>query len=239
MFDELWFGGPKFIQSPDAFPLSTDSVLLAYFTDTSHAKRILDLGCGAGVLTVLLSEKAPSAVCCGIELLPESAELCRKNMAANGHDPAEILTGDIREHRKLYKAGSFDLVVSNPPYFAARSGYTAPDRRRASARDERNCSLSELCQAAGYLLKWGGLFTLVHRPERLSELFCCLTAHGMEPKRLRTVQHKAQSAPNLVLVEAKRGAKPGLSILPPLILANDDGTDTEEVRQIYHRENCI
>lgn len=239
MFDALWPGGPKFMQSPDAFPLGTDSVLLAHFTDTTHAKHILDLGCGAGVLTVLLAEKTPAAVCCGIELIPESAELCRKNMEINGHDPAEILTGDIREHRKLYKAGSFDLVVSNPPYFAAGSGYSAPSALRAAAREEQNCTLDDLCRAAGYVLKWGGLFTVVHRPERLSELFCCLTRYGMEPKRLRMVQHKAQSAPNLVLAEAKRGGKPGLSILPPLILAGDDGADTEEIQQIYHRGNYV
>lgn len=235
MFDALWPGGPRFLAEHDAFPLGTDSVLLADFANTARAKRILDLGCGAGVLTVLLAEQAPEAAVYGIEILPESAAVCRRNMAENGHDPAGIITGDLREHRELYEAGSFDLAVSNPPYFAAGSGYTAPDPLRAAAREERNCTLDELCRAAGYVLRWGGLFALVHRPERLSELFCGLTKYGMEPKRLRMVQHKAQSAPSLVLVEAKRGGKTGLTVEPPLILAEDDGTDSDEVRRIYHR----
>lgn len=111
MFDELWPGGPKFLQSRDAFRLGTDSVLLADFANTAHAKRILDLGCGAGVLTVLLAEKAPEAVCEGIEIRPESAAVCRENMAANGHNPDRIRTGDLREFRTLYEAGSFDLAV--------------------------------------------------------------------------------------------------------------------------------
>ncbi|MCI9468960.1 MAG: methyltransferase [Oscillospiraceae bacterium] len=239
MFDELWPGGPRFLQAPDAFPLGTDSVLLADFANTARAKQILDLGCGAGVLTVLLAEKAPGARLCGVEILPDSAAICRKNLSANGHDPSGILTGDLREHRALYPAGAFDLVVSNPPYFAAGSGYSAPNDARAAARDERNCTLDELCQAAAYLTRWGGLFTLVHRPERLSELFCTLTRHGLEPKRLRMVQYQPHTPPNLVLAEARRGGNPGLSVLPPLILANADGLDTPEIRRIYHRGERI
>lgn len=235
MFDELWPGGPKFHQSEYGFKLGTDSVLLAHFTNPARAKRVLDLGCGAGVLTVLTAYKAPRGQVWGIEIQPESAEVCKQNMAANGFDPENILVGDLREHRKLFEAGSFDLVISNPPYFTEKSGFTAPDEKRATARDERTCSMDDLCKAAGYLVKWGGAFTVVHRPERLSELLCSLTKYGLEPKRLRLVSHKAASAPNLILVEARRGGKPGLSIEPPLILAKDDGSDTQEIQKIYHR----
>lgn len=235
MFDELWPQGPKFQQSEYGFKLGTDSVLLAHFTNPARAKRILDLGCGAGVLTVLTAWKAPKAQVMGIEIQPESAEICRQNMEANGFDPRNILVGDLREHRTLFEAGSFDLLLSNPPYFTANSGYTTPDEKRAIARDERSCTMDDLCKTAGYLLKWGGSFTVVHRPERLSELLCKLSKYGLEPKRLRLVSHKADSAPNLILVEAKRGGKAGLTIEPPLILTKDDGSDTEEIKKIYHR----
>ena len=235
MFDELWPGGPKFHQSAYGFKLGTDSVLLADFTRPGRAKRILDIGCGAGVLTVLIGAKAPGAVCMGIEIQPESALVSRENLQANGMDPENIILGDIRECKTLFPAGSFDLVVSNPPYFVTSGGYTAPDEKRATARDERSLTMDSLCKAAGYLVKWGGSFTVVHRPERLSELLCCLTKYGLEPKRLRLVSHKAESAPNLVLVEARRGGKPGLSIESPLILAKADGSDSQEVQKIYHR----
>ncbi len=235
MFDELWPGGPKFQQSEYGFKLGTDSVLLAEFTQPVRARRILDLGCGAGVLTVLTAYKAPKARVLGLEIQPESAAVCRENMAANGFPPENILLGDLREHRSLFEAGSFDLVLSNPPYFPVKSGHTAPDDKRAMAREELTCTLNDLCKAAGYLVRWGGSFTLVHRPERLSEIFCALTKYGLEPKRLRMVQHKADSAPNLVLIEAKRGGKPGLVVESPLILARDDGSDTEEIEKIYHR----
>lgn len=235
MFDELWPGGPKFHQAEYGFKLGTDSVLLSYFTNPTRAKRILDIGCGAGVLTVLMAHKAPNAQCQGIEIQPESAEVCKANMAANGFSPDQILLGDIREHRSLFEAGSFDLVVSNPPYFTVNSGFTAPDEKRSTARDERSLSMDELCKAAAYLTKWGGAFTVVHRPERLSQLLCTLSKYNLEPKRLRLVSHKATSAPNLILVEARRGGKAGLTIEPPLILANEDGSDSIEVQKIYHR----
>ena len=234
-YDELWPGGPRFRQAEGSFRLSTDSVLLAHFAAQIRAKSIMDLGCGAGVLPVLLHVSHPDAAIGGIEIQPESAALCRENLAENGFTADGILTGDLRKHRTLLTAGAYDLVVSNPPYFAADSGYTAPEAGRATARDERCCTLDDLCTAAAYLTRWGGAFCLVHRPERLSEIFCTLTAHGLEPKRLRMVQHREGTAPNLVLIEARRGGKPGLQIDAPLILCAPGGGDSDEVKQIYHR----
>ena len=82
----------------------------------------------------------------------------------------------------------------------------------------------------------GGSFALVHKPERLSELMCCLSAHGLEPKRLRLVCHRQDAAPNLVLLEARRGGRPGLRLEPCLILREEDGSESAEVRRIYHRK---
>lgn len=235
MFDELWPGGPRFRQEEGSFRLSTDSVMLADFVSSVRARKIIDLGCGAGVLTVLLNVSHPLAEITGIEIQENAAVLCRDNLAVNGFSSNQILCADLRQHRSLLTAGDFDLVVSNPPYFASESGYTAPDEARAIARDERSCTLNDLCAAASFLCRWGGYFAVVHRPERLSELFCTMTTHGLEPKRLRMIQHRPDSIPNLVLVEGRRGGKPGLSVERPLILCNADGSDSEEARRIYHR----
>jgi len=110
---------------------------------------------------------------------------------------------------------------------------------RAHARDERTCTMQDICTAMAYLTRWGGSAALVHRPERLSELLCALTAAGLEPKRLRTVAYKADTAPNLVLVEARRGGKPGLTVSPPLALCTPDGADSDEIRRIYHRRTQL
>lgn len=235
-FDELWAGGPRFMQRGGGFRLSTDSVVLADFVNVKRVRRCLDLGSGAGVLCVLLAAKVPGMVITGIELQEDWAELSRMNLRENGMDAnVNIITGDLRREVKLLDAGSFDLVVSNPPYFSVNSGYSAPDESRAAARDERSCTLWDICSAAGRALRWGGSLCIVHRPERLSEIFCSMTANGIEPKRLREVCPRVGRAPSLVLVEGRRGGRAGLSFEPPLILMDENGLDSEEVRKIYRR----
>lgn len=235
-YDELWPGGPKLACGDGGFPLSTDSVLLANFVAAANPKNIIDLGCGAGVLSVLLAMRYPKARLTGLEIQPRSAELSRLSLEINSCENASVLEGDLREHRGLLTAGEYDLVVSNPPYFPVKGGYSAPDEARRIAREEICCTLADVCAAAAYLCKWGGAFYMVHRPERLSEICCAAAAVGLEPKRLRMVQYKQDSAPNLVLMEFRRGAKPGMAVEKPLILANADGSDTDEIKEMYHRE---
>ena len=235
-FDELWPGGPRFKQGENSFKLSTDSVLLGDFVNMKRVKKCLDLGCGAGVLTVLMAHKGPDAQVKGIEIQPEWAELCRENLKENGFSSrTEIICGDIKDHKSLVTAGEFDLVVSNPPYFPVNSGYSAPGKERATAREEKDCTLQDILRAAKWALRWGGAFAMVHRPERLSEIFCAMTEAGIEPKRLRLVSYSREKAPNLILVEGKRGAKKGLTIEKPLILTDENGKDSEEVMKIYKR----
>lgn len=234
-FEALWTGGPVFKQA-EHFRLSTDSVLLADFTRLSGVRRGIDLGCASGALALLLLAKSERLHMTGVELIPEAAELARENMEKNGFDRrAEIITGDLRRYREYFRPGAFDLVVSNPPYFPVGSGALSPDAGRAAARGEANCSMEELCATAAYLCRTGGSVCLVHKPERLSELFCSLSAHGIEPKRLRLVCHQAACAPNLVLVEGRRGGRPGLRIEPVLVLREEDGTESAETKRIYHR----
>ena len=231
--DELWTG-TRFVRGA-GFPLGTDAVLLADFAAHGQVRRFADLGCGAGVILVLLAQAFPSARGFGVEIQPDAAETARENAILNGvSERCEIRCGDLRLDAHLPEAGSFDLVAANPPYFPVGSGYSAPEGSRRAAREERFCTLDELCRAAARLTRWSGRFCVVHRPERLSELFVTLTRHGLEPKRLRMVCRTADAAPSLVLVEAQRGAKPALTIEKPLALYNADGTESDESRRIYH-----
>jgi tRNA1Val (adenine37-N6)-methyltransferase len=236
-YDAMWPGGPVFIRDKSSFRPGTDAVLLASFASCGQARSVCDLGCGTGVIALLMAWQDERLTVDGVEIRPEWASLARENARMCGLDSrVTILDGDLRRYRELLKSGAYDLVVSNPPYYAAGRGKSAPTDSRASAREERESTLADVCQAAAYLVRWGGRFALVHRPERLSEVICALTDSGLEPKRLRFVQHKASSAPSLVLLESRRGGKPSLTIEPPLILADTDGSDSEEVKRIYHRE---
>lgn len=234
-FTQLWQDGPFFAQA-EHFRLSTDCVLLADFINTSTHKKGIDLGCASGAIALLLLCKSSRLHMTGLEIIPEAAELARKNMESNSHESrSRIICGDIRQHRQLFAAGSFDLVAANPPYFPVGSGYISPDEGRASARAEGSCSLEDICAAAAYLCRTGGSFSLVHKPERLSEVFCCMTKHGMEPKRLRMVAHRPGAAPNLVLIEGRRGGKPGLKVEPTLYINDCSGNESAETKRIYHR----
>ena len=200
--------GPyRYDQSDTCFPLGQDSLALAAFATLRRGDKVCDLGCGAGALLLLLAARAAPLALTGVEQDPADSALARHNLAQNGL-AGEIITGDLRQVCKTLPAGGFSLVVANPPYFKAGSGADG-----GSARTEE-AALEDWCAAAGRLVKNGGRFALVHRPERLAELFAALTAHGLEPKRLALLQHRADTPPSAVLVEAVRQGRPGLEILP-------------------------
>ena len=232
---ELWPGGPRFRQAANQ-ALGTDSILLADFAAPRPGSRGIDLGCGSGIITLLLLAREARLEMTGLELDAAAAEVARENLRQNGYaGRAGIVTGDIRACRTLFGAGSFDFAAANPPYFPVASGRLPSDTARAAARSECRCTLEDICRAAAWLLPSGGRFFLVHRPERLSELFVTLSACALEPKRLRPVALRGERAPSLVLVEARRGGRPGLRWEAPLLLQNADGSESEELRRIYHR----
>ena len=215
METEERLGRYTLVQSDDCFKLGADSLALGRFATVRRGFRVCDLGCGVGTLLLLLAERADALALTGIELDALSAELAGRNLRCNSLDGA-IVRGDLRD-RSLCGAGVFDLVVSNPPWFAQGRGKSG-----GGARCEETCTLDEVCASAGYLLKNSGRFALVHRVERLAEVFAALQAHQMEPKRLQFTQHTPASAPASVLVEAVRRGKPGLEVLPPILLSGTE-----------------
>jgi len=233
--DALWPNGPQFVRRDGVFPLGTDSVLLAAFAQNKRDRRACDLGCGAGVLSILLAWHNPCLAVDALDILPAAVEAARENAALNGLEGRiTVHLMDLRDYRNL-QAGAYDHVTANPPYYAQGSGKSPGNPDIAHAREERACTLLDLCRAAAYLARWGGRFTLVHKPERMAEVITLCSQNGLEPKRLRLVQHKARSQPSLFLLECRRGGRPGLAVEPPLILAEDDGSDSEEIKLIYHR----
>lgn len=208
--------GPYTLRQDDALPMvGTDSGLLARFATLRRGMRVLDLGCGVGVLALLLAAREPGLTLDGIDIDHAAAALARRNLAENGL-AGEILTADLRKPG-WFSRGHYDLIVSNPPYFPLGTGELAT-RRSAAARSEVCCTLADLCRAAAPRLKTGGRFALVCRVERLTDLLLALRENDLEPKRLQLVQHRLESSPKLALVEAVRQGKPGLQAEPVLVL---------------------
>lgn len=226
---QLWSGGPSYTDDP-AFKITTDSVLLADFASGGIFAKCADLGCGGGLLTVLLHDGCPTAEFTSIDVREAAAKVCLSNYRANGIR-GDVYHADVRDYRSLPGAGEYDLVVCNPPYYY--NGPKSPDPARGTARGG-SLSPAQFSGAAAYLLKKGGEFCLVHKPEFLTDIFAAMRLADIEPKRLRMVCHTADAAPALVLIEGRRGGRPGLSALPALILCKADGTPSDEVRRIYH-----
>ena len=148
-FCELWPSGPIF-DPGGGFPLGMDSVLLADFARPG-AVRGVELCCGSGAVSLLLLWRAPSLRMDCVELLSSSARCAGDNFAANGlAGRARVINGDIRDHRRLLRAGEYSLAVCNPPYFPAGSGRSSPDPARALARSEAECTLSDVLDAASW-----------------------------------------------------------------------------------------
>lgn len=199
--------GPYTLEQPEGvFPLGSDTLALGAFATVRPRWRVCDLGTGSGALLLLLAGREATLSLTGVELDPAAAQAAQTNLDRNGL-AGQVLCCDLRT--APLPPGQFDLVVSNPPYFAVGSGKSG-----GSARCEEACSLDELCAAAGRLTKNGGRFALCHRPERLTDVLCTLRKHGLEPKRLKLLAHSPALPPSTILVEAVRQGKPGLDIAP-------------------------
>ncbi|MDA8169705.1 MAG: tRNA1(Val) (adenine(37)-N6)-methyltransferase [Nitrospiraceae bacterium] len=228
----------RLYQRKRGYRFSLDALLLFDFARQPQAKKIADLGAGSGIIGLLLAkEKHPHAEAALIELQEQLSSLAEKNILLNGlEERVRAVNADMRDIKKTsgLKKGGFDLVVSNPPFRKPASGRISVDEERALARHELRMSLHDLVEAAGYLLKHGGKFCLIYHPERLPEVLERLRANGpFEAKRLRFVHGKAGLKAKMVLIEAVKGAAPGLEVAPPLVIYDENGSYTPEVKKIY------
>lgn len=220
---------------PGAFPLSTDTMVLGDFVRLPRASRVADLGSGAGALGLLLCGRYSDCAVTGVEIHGPSHKVALENIARNGlQGRLESVHGDLRQIRALMPAGSFHCVVSNPPYFSGGAASASP--AGPQARKELCCALEDVFNAAAWLLRFGGDFFLVHRPERLADLMAFGRQTGLEPKELQPVRHTAYSPVSLLLLRYCRGGKPGLRLLPDLTLYDRDGAPMPQCRRIYHMD---
>lgn len=212
------------------FPLSTDSMVLADFVRLPKNARVLDLGSGCGTLGMLLCAGDPGCRVWGVELSENAHRAALENIARNGlQDRLFSVCSDLRSMPEEIPAGQFHCVLSNPPYFSGGK----PSTRTPAARQDDSCSLPELFASAAKHLRYGGDFFLVHKPERLAELMVCGCGAGLEPKVLTLVRHKPGSTPGMILLQCRKGGKPGLR-LEELVLFSADGAPTGDYRRIYH-----
>lgn len=212
-----------------AFPLSTDSIALSGFARLPKRASVLDLGAGCGTLGLLLCANDTGCTVTGIEVDENAHRTALKNTESNQlSSRLTSICADLRTVPSLFASGSFHCCISNPPYFSANQ-----ESANSNARHEQLCTLEDLFAAAGWAIRYGGDFFLVHKPERLAELCACGVAHKLEPKRLMLLRHKPSDPISLVLLQCRKGAKPGL-IIEEAYLQEQSGEPSEYYRRLYH-----
>lgn len=231
--------GNKIIQDSERFMFGIDAVLLADFVrDCINQKdSIIDLGTGNGIIPLLLSS------CCenkftGLEIQKESFLMAEKSVEINNlTDKIKIVNGDIKKVDELFPKHSFEVVTCNPPYTVVEHGKQNPADSKAIARHEILCNLEDVVSAADFLLRPHGRFFMIHRPYRLPEIFSSLNKHQLEPKRMKLICPFENEEPNLVLIEARKNAKPQLKIEPQLSVYEKPGEYSKKVQEIYARQS--
>lgn len=236
--EDLQLNDLHIIQKQNSFRFGTDAVLLSSFT-SNYARykkntSIVDMGTGSGIIPILLSAKTNAEKIIGLEIQQPMAEMAQRSVIGNHlQDRISIINGDIRKARAILGAASYDIVVSNPPYSKVNSGYTNSVDTKAIAKHEISCTLNDLMTNSYALLKPKGEFFMVHRPERLTDIMDTMRKIRIEPKILRMVSPKMGKAPTLILLKGIKNAKAGLKVLPELIIYNEDGSYTQDVRTMY------
>ena len=232
--DDLERNGYGIIQRKDGFCFGMDAVLLSGFVQVKLGEKVLDLGTGTGIIPILLEAKTAGRHFTGLEIQEEIVDMAKRSVRLNQlEEKICIVQGDIKEAGALFSRASFDVVTSNPPYIQSAGGLKNPGEVKAISRHEILCTLEDVVREAGKLVRPGGRFYLVHRPQRLIEIISVMKRYALEPKRLKFVHPFLNREANMVLIEAVRGGGSMVKVEKPVIVFKEPGVYTDEIRQVY------
>ncbi len=232
--DDLMRGQMRIIQNPDMFCFGTDAVLLADFAGVQGAETVCDLGSGSGILPLLIAARARPRRIDAVEIQAQLCEMMRRSVALNSlEDLITVHETDMRDAPRILGAGRYDCVVCNPPYYKAGANIPGPNESVRIARHETTLALYDILQIAAKLLRHGGRLCMIHQALRALDVADGMRAQRLAPKAVRAVHFTAKADAKLLLWEARKGGKEGLTWQKPLILKDEHGNETDEYREIY------
>lgn len=226
-------------QYTEGFSYGTDAVLLSAFVNVKKGSVGVELGTGTGIIPILIAHhKSPEKIF-AFEIQKDYADLARENVGLCGMENCvEIIHDDLKNITPYYfrQRGieSVDFVFSNPPYMKMTSGYLNESERKLTARHELFCDINDVCTSASKILKNGGDFYVIYRPDRMCDLFVAMRQAGIEPKELLEVHSKIGQPPTLILLRGRKGASSSLKILKPFVIYDGDNY-TEEMKRVYEK----
>ncbi|EIQ4142146.1 tRNA1(Val) (adenine(37)-N6)-methyltransferase [Staphylococcus pseudintermedius] len=224
----------RIIQNDAVFSFSTDALLLGHFTEVRKRDRILDMCAGNGVIPLLLSDKGNNVIT-GVEIQPQLVNMAERSVQYNHlEDRITMVEMDINALIQAYSPAQFDLITCNPPYFKANQTNQHQLEAHKIARHEIYCTLDDCLRVSNHLLKEGGRVVMVHRAERMLDLFESMRHYRIEPKRLHMIFSKPGKAAQTIVVEGRKGGRQGLDIAPPFYIYDEQGDYTPEMKEIYY-----
>lgn len=236
--DDLEFKNLKIIQDSSGFCFGIDAVLLSDFAkNIKKDVKVLDLGTGTGIISILLCGKTNLSKIIGVEVQKDVADMAsRSSILNNLQEKFEVINENIKDLDKIYPKNSFDVIVTNPPYKKENTGLTNENEKKLISRHEVLANLEDYIEVSNKMLKDKGEFYMVHRPERLVDILSYMRKYKIEPKELRFVCSHYNESPKLVLVKGIKNARPFLKIEKNLYIYKDDGNYTDEIYKIYNKK---
>ncbi len=226
-------GDGKFINVSRYHTFGTDAVLLSNFANAKRKDKLVDLGTGCGIIAFLMLRDGKCETAYGVDISSEATDLATLTAKECNFKNFIAVNDNLTELKGKIPFGCHTLVTCNPPYKAPGAGLQNPESHARVARHEVECTLEDIVAVSAKLLQTGGRLCMCQRPERLSELMSVMTKYKIEPKRLRLVCKRPDTAPWLVMVEGRRCGGTGLVIEPNLYVEDENGEFSPEMVKIY------
>lgn len=238
--DDLNCKNLKILQKKDGFCFGMDSVLIANFAKISRKNAIVaDLGTGTGIISILVAGKQNPEKVYAVEIQEELVDMAKRSVKYNDlENKIDIINADIVGISKGNFNKKFDYVISNPPYKKLNTGLINDNQKKLISRHEVKCTLKDVVNEASKLLKDKGVFYMVHRPDRLCDIFNAMRENKVEPKEIQLVHSHLEDEANLVLIKGVKCGNPSLKVLKPLIVYNENNEYTEELLKFYDNGEC-
>ena len=233
--DLVGYKNLKIVQSKEYFNFSLDSVLAPNFCVLNkNIKKIIDIGCGNAPISMILTTKTDASIL-AVEIQKEIYNLAKESLKINNlEEKIDLVNADIKEYYKTLETDSYDLIISNPPYFKTNEKTLQNENEiKSIARHEISLNVEDVIKISRKLLKNGSSLVLVHRTDRLAEIINMMIKNNIEPKRIRFIYPKENTESNMVLIEGKKNSKTGLKVEKSLIVHNEDGSYTKEVLKMF------
>ena len=236
--DDLELKGLKIIQNKDGFCFGIDSVLLSDFAkNIKNKSNVIDLGTGTGIINILLSAKTQECNFTGVEIQKDVAEMAERSIKLNNlQNKIKIINNNILELKKIYDKKSFDVVVTNPPYKKIGTGVINTNNKKIISRHETKASLEDFIHISSYLLKDYGEFYMVHKPDRLVDIFSIMRKEKIEPKKIKFIYPNKNKKSNLILIKGIKLGNPFLEYDSNLYIYDENGNYSNEILKIYNKK---